>query len=109
MIPLSARQKTVNFTDEDSVVWTFAVKTGDSEMRLVESYEATSGNTGDWMRKQIELFNEIVKGWSDSQKRMPEYPKDGKPALLFTSIERAEVFSYWHKANSLTTEEKKSS
>jgi len=109
MIPLSMRQKTVIFTDDDGIVWRFAVKTGDSELRLIQSYEAAKGDTGEWIRKQIDLFNEIVQGWAaPSGSAMAAFPGDGNPAALFTSMERAEVFSLWHKANSLSVEQKKS-
>jgi hypothetical protein len=109
MIPLSMRQKTVTFTDEDGITWTFAVKTGESELRLIQCYEAARGDTGEWIRKQIDLFNEIVRGWTaPAGSIMAAFPADGNPAALFTSLERAEVFGLWHKANSLSVEQKKS-
>ncbi len=109
MIPLSMRQKSVTITDDDGITWTFAVKTGDSELRLIQCYEAARGDTGEWIRKQIDLFNEIVQGWkAPDDSAMASFPSGGNPAALFTSLERAEVFALWHKANSLTVEQKKS-
>jgi hypothetical protein len=102
------RQKSVTITDADGVTWTFATKTGDSELRLIQSYEAAKGDTGEWIRKQIDLFNEVVQGWNDPQGRLSAFPADNNPAALFTSLERAELFALWHKANSLETEQKKS-
>ena len=107
MIPLSMKQKTVTFTDGDGVTWTFAVKSGANEMRLIQLYEeAKTDSTGAWMQKQMVFFNEIVQGWSGSG--MAAFPPDGNPAVLFTSSERAEVFGCWHEANSLGPEQKKS-
>ena len=41
MIPLSMRQKTVTFTDPDKVTWTFAIKTGESELQVTKDTPPT--------------------------------------------------------------------
>ena len=107
MIPLSMKQKTVTFTDPDGVTWTFAVKTGENEMQLMQIYdEAKTDSNVTWLQKQMAFFNAIVKGWQGPD--MAVYPVDGNAAVLFNSAERAEIFALWHQANSLRPEQKKS-
>jgi len=117
------RQKTVTITDDDGVTWTFATKTGANELRLIEINEAFNGGfkkneAGEdvigpdqynaWIRDTAGFFDEIVRGWSDPSGAMPDFAAVTSPAALFTGAERSAVFSLWHRANNLTSEQKKS-
>jgi len=109
MIPLSMRQKTVTFTDPDKVTWTFAIKTGESELQVTKEWDEAK-NLSDLASKELShrQFNRIVLGWSDPSGTMSAFPADGNPALLFTQEERRTILGYWHDANRLTPEQKKS-
>ena len=105
MIPVCSKES-IDYTDEDGVVWTFLPKTGRRERALVDLGEKAQGmSPADAMEASASLVNEVLVGWKGPG--LPAFP-DGGAADLLNSGERWRIIEMWGKANELPAEEKKS-
>jgi hypothetical protein len=111
VIPLSANEK-VYFKDDDGVVWAFKPRTGLLEREwfgmIERTKQAQSVSELEAFDALAAFFDKVLIGWDDAKSRMPAFPSDNRPHLLFTTEERYQVIGFWMKAGILTPEEKKS-
>ena len=103
MLPLSCKES-VKHTDDDGIEYVFKPKTGDLEIELLEIYDSReSTQISEWVKRMREFFKKIVVSVKD--------PKNGFSSNDFINSangqEQSRVIEIWHKANSLTVEEKK--
>jgi hypothetical protein len=105
VIPLACTD-TVEYRDDDGVVFVFRPKTGKLERRLCEMFAATEGKTP---VEQIDLrnsfVNEILVGWRGNN--LPAFPTTGA-ADMFSSDQINKLLMFWGKAGDISAEEKKS-
>jgi hypothetical protein len=109
MIPLSCKEgATVNHIDKDGVSYIFKPKSGllESEYFDITNMDVSKKQPiREYLQKEKEFFDKIVIKIDPHGKYIiPE----GKYSEFYTSRERGEVVGYWHIANSISDEEKKS-
>jgi len=104
MIPASVKGY-VEYTDDDGVTWRYKPKCGDTEDALI-AYIANKEAPNDAATNSRKFLDSILIGWTDPKSRLPPFPVSN-PSSIFTTEERGRLFTYWHKANALSEDEKK--
>jgi len=109
MIPLSCKEgSTVTHTDEDGVVYTFKPKSGLLENEffdLTDTEGHIKESTKEYLQREKDFFDKVVLKIDPKDK----YKITGeKLSEFYTSRERGIIVGYWHTANFMTDEEKKS-
>lgn len=112
MIPLCCRDN-INFEDNDGTVWLFAPMTGRLEREVIEftrDFQGYGNNDSD-DSKLISRLNSLVLKTVIScyPKSNPSFFNDKNLVDELTINEKVNViYKIWNKANTVSTEEKKS-
>lgn len=106
MLPLSCKEF-VKYEDTDGVVFKYRPKDGQNELTSIEVFEDAEAKV--ILKKANDFLDSILIGWEDTKKiGMPVFPKDKRPSAMFPMVQKTKLIGYWHQANALTVEEKKS-
>jgi hypothetical protein len=107
MIPLCAQEK-VSIT-EDGITWDFKPMDGLLEREFIELFDKGQGLTGLGLKDYLDTFiNKILLGWQDVNGKMPKLEAGRSLASYLQTEEQYKLMLLFRKANTLTTEEKKS-
>lgn len=90
MIPVSSKES-VEYKDKDGVVFTFKPKSGTLEREMWSIWKA--GDDNDTTANKLDAFIDKILL---------------SPKADYNSEEKARIIKFWHDANALTVEEKKS-
>lgn len=113
MIPIS-KDKRLEWEDESGVVYVFKPLVGETEVIANEVWEGWKSIGKDDTRKISELadrlINAVLVDWKKKDGaniELPEFPKDGKPADMFTIIDKTSLLLAIQRVNSLSEVDKK--
>lgn len=107
MIPISADER---FTyDEGGVRYFLQAITGSNEVEYLNLCAACSGNNIKEMSPHIDkVFDFFVKGWEPLDgKKIPSYPQDGKPSVMFRIKDKDRLCQIAIDMNSLSDKDQK--
>jgi hypothetical protein len=99
VIPVASREY-VEYTDTDGIVFRFVPKSGELEMESFDLFRKSETEEA-----AGELYKRI-NAFVDKILLAPKYHKAA--SLVLNTQEKYTILDFWHKANRISTEEKKS-